>query len=483
MNTVMFNVSSMETPSSPFPFSSIHNLELESTLQELFLYDIQVDINQPGMILTQKLEVNPLIPGVILTEENQFSGMISRRRFFEYLSRPYGRELFLKRAIRSLQRFAQTELLVLPGNTLIVEAAHKAVQRSPELLYEPIVVQLTENCYQLLDIQQLLVAQSYLHQLTTELLRQHSQSQLIQTEKLASLGKMVAGVAHEIKNPVSCILGNSNCLLNYYHDLMRLIQAYHENTQQPSPMIDDIKAEIDFEFLQQDLGDVIKSITVSSERLSQLVNSLHSFSHMDGSQRREINIHDCIDGTLLILKTRLRQGIEVIKDYGDIPLVNCYSGQLSQVFMNLISNGIDALEEVDKSNQNPRIIEVKTQIKTRSEREIYPAQLAQLSQTNRLLSGLPTHLQTISFINEDTIHINSVSKWVSICIRDNGAGIPQEIQSQIFDTFFTTKPAGKGTGLGLAISHQIISEKHGGQLNFVSTPGVGTEFEILLPIF
>lgn len=127
MNTVMFNVSSLETPSSPFPFSSIHNLELESTLQELFLYDIQVDINQPGMILAQKLEVNPLIPGVILTEEDQFSGMISRRRFFEYLSRPYGRELFLKRAIRSLQRFAQTELLVLPGNTLIVEAAHKAV--------------------------------------------------------------------------------------------------------------------------------------------------------------------------------------------------------------------------------------------------------------------------------------------------------------------------------------------------------------------
>ncbi|MGL6139449.1 MAG: sensor histidine kinase [Planktothrix sp.] len=475
----MLNTYPMQTSSLMVPFSSINELNLGSTLKDLSLYDAQVDINQPGIILTQMLEENPLIPGVMLTQNGQFSGMISRRIFLECLSRPYGRELFLQRSIRSLQRFAQSQLLVLSGDSLIVEAAHRVVKRSPELLYEPLVVQLTENRHQLLDIQQLLVAQSHIHQLATELLRQQAQSQLIQTEKLASLGKMVAGVAHEIRNPVSCILGNSSCLLNYYQDLIKLIQTYEENIEKPCPAIDDVKAEIDFEFLQQDLGEAVKSILVSSERLSQLVNSLHSFSHMDGSQRREINIHDCLDGTLLILKNRLKQGIEVVKNYGDIPLIKCYSGQLSQVFMNLISNAIDALEETDQ--QSPKI-EINTQIKTLSQDQIYPSQLAQLSQGNRLLYCLPTDQESLSLSEQDILDIDGNPEWLSVSIRDNGMGIPKEIQARIFDTFFTTKPAGKGTGLGLAISYQIISEKHGGQLNFISNLGLGTEFEILLPI-
>ena len=200
---------------------------------------------------------------------------------------------------------------------------------------------------------------------------------------------------------------------------------------------------------------------------------------LDGSQRREINIHDCLDGTLLILKNRLKQKIEVVKNYGDIPLLKCYSGQLSQVFMNLISNAIDALEETDQ--QSPKI-EINTQVKTLSEDQIYPAQLAQLTQGNRLLHCLPTYQESRSLIDPDILGIDVNSEWLSISIRDNGMGIPQEIQSRIFDTFFTTKPAGKGTGLGLAISYQIISEKHSGQLNFISDLGVGTEFEILLPI-
>lgn len=475
----MVNIYDTEMQSSLLPFSSINELNLASTLKDLSLYDAQVDVNQPGIILTQMLEENPLIPGVMLTQNGQFSGMISRRIFLECLSRPYGRELFLQRSIRSLQRFAQSQLLVLSGDSLIVEAAHRVVKRSPELLYEPIIVQLTENRHQLLDIQQLLVAQSHIHQLATELLRQQAQSQLIQTEKLASLGKMVAGVAHEIRNPVSCILGNSSCLLNYYQDLIKLIQTYEENIEKSCPAIDNVKVEIDFEFLQQDLGEAVKSILVSSERLSQLVNSLHSFSHMDGSQRREINIHDCLDGTLLILKNRLKQGIEVVKNYGDIPLIKCYSGQLSQVFMNLISNAIDALEEIDQ--QSPKI-EINTQIKILSQDQIYPAELAQLSQGNRLLYCLPTDKESLSLSEQDILDIDVNPEWLSVSIRDNGMGIPKEIQARIFDTFFTTKPAGKGTGLGLAISYQIISEKHGGQLNFISNLGLGTEFEILLPI-
>ncbi len=467
------------------PFSSISQLNLESTLKDLSLYDIQVDVSQLGMLIAQKLEVNPLIPGVILTEQEQFVGMISRRRFLERLSRPYGRELFLQRPIRSLHRFSQTELLILSGDTLIVDAAHQAVQRAPELLYEPIIVNLSNNRYQLLDVQQLLVAQSHIHQLTTELLRQQTQSQLIQSEKLASLGQMVAGVAHEIRNPTSCILGNASCLGNYYQDLIKLLQTYEEQLEQPCPVIETLKQEIEFEFLQQDLGEAVKSIQVSAERLSQLVNSLHSFSHMDGNQRRETNIHDCIDSTLLILKNRLKQGIQVVKNYGNIPLIRCYSGQLSQVFMTLIANAIDALEDSKSSAQMVPLISISTSLK--SNFDIYPNDLAnqtQLSNSNRFVSFLlrNSEQKITSVVSEESLDLTCISEWVSIKIVDNGIGIPESIQARIFETFFTTKPAGKGTGLGLAISHQIVTEKHGGQLRCVSTPQQGTEFEILLPI-
>lgn len=480
----MINTCCSEDVSALLPFSSISQLSLESTLQDLSLYNTQADINQLGIVIAEKLEANPLIPGVILTEQGQLMGMISRRRFLERLSRPYGRELFLQRTISSLHRFAKTELLMLSGNTLIVDAAHQAVQRSPELLYEPIIVHLADNCYQLLDVQQLLVAQSHIHQLTTELLRQQTQSQLIQSEKLASLGQMIAGIAHEIRNPTSCILGNASCLENYYQDLLKLLQTYQDQFQEPCPIIEELKQQIEFDFIQQDLGEVVTSIKVSAERLSQLVNSLHSFSHMDGNQQRETNIHDCIDSTLLILKNRLKQGIKVVKNYGDIPLIRCYSGQISQVFMNLIANAIDALEESKSSPHKALIISISTAIKTDSDIDVsHEANKAQISQSNHLVSFLlkgASHNPTL--LGHEPVDSTSISEWLSIKIADNGIGIPEALQSQIFETFFTTKPAGKGTGLGLAISYQIITEKHSGQLRCVSTPHQGTEFEILLPI-
>lgn len=480
----MINTCCSEDGSALSPFSSIAQLSLESTLQDLCLYDTQADINQLGIVIAQILETNPLIPGVILTEQKQLIGVISRRRFLERLSRPYGRELFLQRTISSLHRFAKTELLILSGNTLIVDAAHQAVQRSPELLYEPIIVHLVDNSYQLLDVQQLLVAQSHIHQLTIELLRQQTQSQLIQSEKLASLGQMIAGVAHEIRNPTSCILGNASCLENYYQDLVKLLQVYEEQFQEPCPIIEELKQQIEFDFIQQDLGEVVTSIKVSADRLSQLVNSLHSFSHMDGHQQRETNIHDCIDSTLLILKNRLKHGIKVVKHYGDIPLIRCYSGQISQVFMNLIANAIDALEESKSYPLQTPIISIYTTIKNHLDIDLNNrTNKAQLSPSNHLVSFLlksETHNPT--FLAREPIDSRSISEWLSIQITDNGIGIPEALQAQIFDTFFTTKPAGKGTGLGLAISYQIITEKHGGQLRCISTPNQGTEFEILLPI-
>lgn len=462
--------------------TSISELRLDSTLQELSLYNFQVEATDLGSEIAQMLEADPLLPGVILTDRSQFVGMISRRRFLEFISRPFGRELFLKRPVRALYRFAETETLIFPSNTLIVDAARKSLLRSKELLYEPIVVQLSAQTYRLLDVHELLVSQSNIHELATKLLRQQTQSQLIQTEKLASLGQMVAGVAHEIRNPVTCITGNLGFLSNYAKDIMELVSAYAPIVGE-NEKIDELKAEIEFDFLQEDWVEILKSMKVSAERLTELVTSLHTFSHMDETNLKAANVHECIDSTLLILKNRLKYGFKVVKSYGDLPLVKCYSGQLSQVFMNIVSNAIDALEEVKGQTDFAPTITIETEVINSSDGDCLSSDLIQNyaagDRENSQLLSLATHNGDWS---SEAAEKSQKHGWIAIRIADNGPGIPPEIQRRIFETFFTTKPAGKGTGLGLAITYQIVTEKHKGKLNLHSTPGTGTEFEILLPL-
>ncbi|MEG3932458.1 MULTISPECIES: ATP-binding protein [unclassified Microcoleus] len=485
----MLNTSCVERPVQPISEADLGELCLDSTLQQLSLYDFQVEATDWGMRISQMLEANPLLPGVIVTHQGEFAGMISRRRFLEFISRPFGRELFLKRPVRALYRFAETESLIFPSNTLIVDAARKSLLRSKELLYEPIVVQVSPQTYSLLDVHELLVAQSNIHELATKLLRQQTQSQLIQTEKLASLGQMVAGVAHEIRNPVTCISGNLGFLSNYSKDIMDLLSAY-EDIVGDSEKIGELKKHIEFDFLQEDWVEILKSMKVSSQRLTELVTSLHTFSHMDETHLKQANIHECIDSTLLIMKNRLKYGFNVVKNYGDLPLVKCYSGQLSQVFMNIISNAIDALEEAKAEKDFMPAITIETEVIESSDGDCVNSELLQnyvmgdgvpprkLRQNAKQLSSASQN----GDFSLEAAEKNQNNAWIAIRIADNGPGIPPEIQRRIFETFFTTKPAGKGTGLGLAITHQIVTEKHKGKLNLHSTPGTGTEFEILLPL-
>ncbi|MBD2596340.1 PAS domain-containing sensor histidine kinase [Nostoc spongiaeforme FACHB-130] len=270
---------------------------------------------------------------------------------------------------------------------------------------------------------------------------QHTQLQLIQTEKMSSLGQLVAGVAHEINNPVSFIFGNLKHAYQYTQNLLNILKLYQSHYPEPDLEIKEEAENCDLEFLVEDLPKLYSSMTVGANRISEIVASLRSFSRLDESDLKIANIHQGLDSTLMILEHRLvsktdRPKILVIKEYGNLPLVECYAGQLNQVFMNILLNAIDALEE----------------------------NFQQLTPTIYIRTAMPNSTQ------------------VKISIIDNGAGMSDEVRQKIFDPFFTSKPVGKGTGMGLSISYQIITNRHQGSLKCISSPGKGAEFIITIPI-
>lgn len=270
-----------------------------------------------------------------------------------------------------------------------------------------------------------------------------TQAQLIQSEKMSSLGQLVAGVAHEINNPVGFVSGNLDYAELYIKDLVAVVRSYQKHFSHCPPPLEHDLAEIDLEFTLEDLTRLLQSMRVGCERIREIVVSLRSFSRLDEAELKPVDLHAGIESTLLILQSRLkanadRAEIRIRRNYSELPQVECYAGQLNQVFMNILSNAIDALEEqaiVAAADWQPTL----------------------------------------------TIQTEMNCSTLKIRIADNGTGVPEAIRSRLFDPFFTTKDIGKGTGLGLSISYQIVVDRHKGQLSCRSTLGEGAEFLIEIP--
>lgn len=426
-------------------YSAINWLESEST--DLILLDIIMP-GIDGFETCKRFKENPLtrdIPVIFMTAlndgENRVRGLTLGA--VDYITKPFEQEEVLARVNIHLKLRNLTKALADKNELLQQEIsdrvkAETALQQRTEELQK-----LTEELEDRVDQRSAELSQTWQK-------FQEAQIQLMQSEKMSSLGELMAGIAHEINNPVNFIVGNIKYAEQYIEDLLNLVTLYQEKYPCPGTEIEQEIEAMELEFLKSDARQLMSSMRQGTEMVRNISISLRTFSRADTSSKVAFNIHEGIDSTLLILKHRLkanykRPEIQIIKKYGDLPEVNCYPGQLNQVFMNIIANAIDAVEDASKE---------------RSFHEI-----------NRS----PNQITICTKLSEDC-------ESVFIRIKDNGLGMPEVVRSQIFDHLFTTKPVGKGTGLGLSISHSIVVEKHGGKLSCKSVSGEGTELAIEIPL-
>ena len=456
------------------------DLNLESTLEDLPLYNFQVSADCLGIEVAQLFEKYPLVPGVVILEQTEdqtqtFLGMISRRQLLEFLIRPQGLELFLHQPVRVLYSYARTKTLVLSAETLILVAAQKNLRRSLELAGDPLVIVDNSNSnqtngsglsYRLLNVHELNIAYWQIRGIETQVRYERTQAQMIQSEKMASLGRLVDGVAHEILDPVGFIWGNLSHLTSYHQDLIKLLAAYEIHCASAPPEIQEIKEEIEFDFITKDIHQVIESIKAGAERLKKLSTSLQNFCHVDAVHPKPDDINSCLDSILLLLQSQISSDILIVKNYGKLPPIYCYRGQLNQVLMNILTNAIDAL---------------LNQAATKKWEKDFGSQHLKQSQIQPQQKQPKIEITTAIYASDLTRDLpGSQSHWVSIRIADNGPGMSAKKQQKILDSFSIHKRTEKETSLSL--SYYIITAKHGGQFKLRSQLGVGTEFEILLPL-
>ncbi|ACC79936.1 hybrid sensor histidine kinase/response regulator [Nostoc punctiforme] len=415
---------------------------------------ILLDVMMPGIdgfTACQRLKSNPVtcdIPIIFMTALSETVDKVKGLSLgaVDYITKPFEHEEVLARIKTHLQIRNLTKQLQTHNQQLQQEIADRlAVETKLQKLTQELEQRVEERTFQLSQA---------LHNF------QQAQVRLLQQEKMSTLGELVAGIAHEINNPVNFILGNLNHASEYTQNFIDLFQLYQQYYPNPEVEIQQKIDEIDLDFLMQDSPQIMSSMYKGTKRLAQMIHSLRHFSRRDDSVVQPIDIHEGIDSTLLILQYRLkanseRSEIQIIKHYGTLPPVECFPGPLNQVFMNLLANAIDAIEESFITNTN----------------------------FSKIASS-SVHLLSVEDNGKITIRtaLHKQGSVVVIKIADNGIGMTEEVKQRLSEPMFTTKPVGKGTGLGLSISRQIIEEKHGGTLSFVSEPGKGTEFCIEIPV-
>ncbi|MBP0016128.1 MAG: sensor histidine kinase [Cyanobacteria bacterium SBLK] len=443
---------------SSHPSKMTRDINLDTTLQELPLYDSAIAISCLGVELADRIAQNPRLPGVLLTDREELIGIVSRRQLLEYLLLPQGMTFFLDQPLQVFWGHNNADILILPGDMPILTAMQKALKRSARIIADPIVVQLGTSQYRILDFGQLSLVSWQIRGIETQVRYERSQGQMIQTEKMASLGRLVDGIAHEILDPVGFIWGNLTHISNYSQDLLELISVYENNITVSSPEIKEVQETIEVTYLKKDFPRAVESIETGAKRLRNLAMSLQNFCHVDEVYPKPADLHACLDGIILLLKSRLGSDILIVRNYGRLPPIVCYIGKLTQVFTNILTNAVDALldraatqkwkQEFDRGYliQNPPKIEIETKI----------------------IHRIPERDTAIE------------QRFVSIRILDNGIGMTQEQQEQILASFSVERRAAKETSL--AVSYQIITAKHGGIFNFKSQLGEGSEFEIIIPL-
>lgn len=446
---------------------SCHALHLESTLQDLPLHRFEIEGSCSGAELAQVLEQHPLLPGAVLLAAGKFVGMLARQRVLEFLIRPHGTTIFLQEPLWVLHSYARCELLVLSGETTILVAAQQALRRSPELLNEPIVVQ-CDQVYYLLDVHELNIAHWQIRGVETQVRYERAQAQMIQTDKMANLGRLVDGVAHEILDPVSFIWGNLSHIASYSHELLELLALYEKCLPDPPVELVNFQETVELDYLRQDLPRAIDSVKTGAERLSKLATSLQNFCHIDEVYPKPADLHELIDGILLLLKSRLTSEIQISKHYGHLPPVLCYPGQLNQVLMNILSTCLDRL--LNQAIGQQLELDFKPR---RNQSEPLPARMKPTIE-------ITTQVRSVPAVG------GYASRWIAVTIADNGSELSDTAQQQLLESFSVKNRTEKETSL--AVSYQIVTAKHGGKFQVRSCKACsdhnlsGIEFEVLLPL-
>ncbi len=434
----------LHEPASP-------SLGLEATLADLPTYACDIDVTVTGLALADWLARYPRVPGAIVTDRGRLQGTIARQQLLEFSIRPYGASI-LEQPVRALWGYLERDCLILPVELPIVQAMKRAVSRSIGLLTDPIVVQLG-NDYRLLDTRSLIVADWQIRGIETQARYERMQLQAIQNDKMASLGRLVDGVAHQILDPVGFIWGNLSHLGNYGEQLVSLVEAYRQwaerSGQAIPPTITDLEESVDFDFLRDDLPALLASLRNGAERLKAIVSSLQNFCHLDEVYPHPTDLHNRINSIVLLLQSRLSVQIEFVRNYGSLPPVCCYASQIDRALMAVLVNAVDAL--VDRA----------TRVKVNA---IAPSAAEQ------------PYIEINTWVERDA----AATSWAVISIADNGPGLSLTQRQRILASFQFDRHRVKETGL--TATHHIITSRHGGLLDLLDRPSGGLEVVIRLPL-